>query len=216
MEQIEVKVRALVENFKLKTLDDTPNDNMCFTVCYTLSEHLKNHKVEHSLVKGFVNEIHHHYWIGFNNLIIDLTPNQTQFKHTNTIASPYIDQLPSTYKAVQIVRINNEVELSDLINSWSEPLLNYIFGKENTDPTNIVSTQFLMMMTPVYLMFLVKAAIVLLNDSNPQESNTEFLDILNTACYGYSLENVKLLFDKPPDGWGGFENQFINWITKNL
>ena len=203
------KLKAIVNDFYNQTLEKSSNDFMCFAANYPLSLHLKNNKIETKLANGYVNG-KGHYWLKYDDIIIDLTPNQEQFNHPIPLEEPYVSILPSSF-------INEAVQDFDFaFTIWHEPLLNFIYGIQSNEYVPLDENQllFLKRMSPVYLKHSVKAAIVLLNDAS--QNNTAYFEFIYTGCYGYSIEKIISLFDnKLPDGWGIFEEGFNLWKINN-
>ena len=202
MEQIEKeKILKIVQDFYSKTMEIEPNDGMCFISAYALSEHLKNKDIEYSFVCGFVNNCSH-YWLEYkNNINIDLTPNQNQFKRTMPFEVPYIGELDASYVPMR----NNIV---NIIDNFSESFLKSIYNQPyngNVPPKKLI---------PDYLNILTKGAIVLIKDNKNHISNRLYFNILFKAYYGYLSEDNISYFEKIPD-WNIFETMYMAWFDKN-
>ena len=202
------KLKTIVQNFYNKTLEKDGNDYMCFAANYPLSEHLRNNKIETKLANGYVNG-KVHYWLKYEDVIIDLTPNQEQFNHTIPLDEPYIFTKHSSFDS------EDEQDFEPVFKLWNEPLLDFIYGVQSNEyiPPDTKQIEFLTRMMPTYLKYSVKAAIVLLNDI--EQNNDGYLDFIYTACYGYTIEKIETLFDNLPDDWDKFIEAFKQWKIIN-
>jgi len=191
------RVTEVVVDFSKNILNEGSNDNMCFTAIYALSEHFKNNGIEYSLGRGFVNDKCPHYWLEYEDVIIDLTPNQIQFNNSEVFEVPLIRVKQPSDGLLPTVEINS------LISPWAARLI----GEETDDNISKPPLELI----PDYLSILIKAAIVFINDN---KSNEDYFVIVFKACNHYSIEKVISIFGGLPD-WEKFYSRFQKWENSN-
>ena len=94
------KLLRVVKGFRKGILADRVPEKMCFAVCLPLHSYLEFAGYKTRLTEGYLvidGEQYQHFWLQYNDIIIDPTANQFKKPDGETMPEIYVGQMPEWY-----------------------------------------------------------------------------------------------------------------------